>query len=213
MKTLIVGAALLAAVALPADAQVEQSATADKSPAVFHFTPYVGYIIYGDHFKVANGDYTNDNAAGYGAQIALDVAPNFALFANGMYSKTNFEIEPRGGGGATPVSSDMGLWFYDAGVEFKLPFGRGQSTFTPFAQAGLGAIKFSTESDDFRSSGATNIAYNVGLGFDAQVSGLGVRIMAKDYISSFNWDELNDLGGSADVSNNFAFTIGLKFSF
>lgn len=212
MKKLIVGAALLAAVALPVHAQVEESASSGKSPAVFHFTPYVGYIIYGDHFNVPDGEYTSDNAAGFGAQIALDVAPNFALFANGMYSKTNFEIEPTGGG-EIPVSGDLGLWFYDAGVEFKLPFGRGQSTFTPFAQAGLGAIKFSAESDDIRSDGATNIAYNVGLGFDAQVSGLGVRIMAKDYISSFDWDELDDLGGSADVSNNFAITIGLKFSF
>lgn len=211
MKQLLVMAALLVAVASPAAAQKEEAAGSGKA-AVFHLTPYVGYVLYGDHFEVPDFDYTNNNAAGFGVQAALDVSPNFALFGNGMYSKTQFEFEDNSGTGVA-ASGDVGIWFYDAGIEFKLPFGGGETTFTPFAQAGLGAIKFSTDADDFRSSGATNIAYNAGLGFDMQLGGVGLRLMAKDYISSFEWDELDDVNGDAPISHNWALTAGLKLSF
>lgn len=212
MKKLLVMAALLAAVASPAAAQKEEAIGSGKA-AVFHLTPYVGYVLWGDHFEGPNFDYTNNNSASFGVQAALDMSPNLALFANGMYSKTQFEFEDNSGTGFA-ASGDVGIWFYDAGIEFKLPFGGGETTFTPFAQAGLGAVKFSADADDFSSSGATNIAYNAGLGFDMQIGGMGLRLMAKDYISSLKWDELNDAGDfDAPISHNWALTAGLKFSF
>jgi len=39
--------------------------------------------------------------------------------------------------------------------------------------------------------------------------------MAKDYMSSFDWDELDDVDEIEDptISHNWALTVGLKFGF
>jgi hypothetical protein len=215
MKKLFVGAALVAAVAAPLAAQ---SSVVTGQPSVFSVTPYVGYMAYGDHFETPAGmEFTNDNAALYGVQVGIDMSPNFSLVGNFGYSKTNWEFE-LGSGPGESAAGDVGIWLYDGNLQFKLPFAAGAGTFSPFAQAGVGAIKFSTEQDDFNSDGATNVAFNAGLGADFSVGALGLRFMAKDYISSFKWDEFrtandpNDLR-DAGTSHNFAFTLGLKLGF
>jgi opacity protein-like surface antigen len=97
------------------------------------------------------------------------------------------------------------------------------STIAPFAQAGLGAIKFSpdqgSELNDFKK-GQTNIAYHVGLGVDFQVRKLiGIRVMAKDYITSLAYDDLRTTAETVTrdtkntVSNNVALSAGLNFGF
>ena len=96
MKKLFVGAAFVAAVAAPLAAQ---SSVVSGQPSVFSVTPYVGYLAYGDHFETTAGaEYTNDNAAIYGAQIGIDMSPNFSLVGNFGYSKTNWEFEFSGPG-------------------------------------------------------------------------------------------------------------------
>jgi hypothetical protein len=214
MKKLLVSVALVAAVAAPLAAQ---RSVVTNEPSVFSLTPYVGYMAYGDHFETAAGaEYTNDNAAIYGVQVGIDMNRNLSLVGNFGYSKTNWEFEFSGPGES--FAGDVGVWVYDGNLQFKIPFAAGAGTFSPFAQAGVGAIKFSTEQDDFNSDGATNVAFNAGLGADFNVGALGLRFMVKDYISSFQWDEfenandLNDLE-DAGTSHNFAFTLGLKLGF
>ena len=213
MSKFFVSAALVAAMAAPLAAQ---SSVVTGDPSVFTLTPYVGYVAYGDHFETGNGaEFTNDNAAIYGVQLGIDMTPNLALVGNFGYSRTHWEFEF--GAGETPAG-DVGVWLYDGNLQLKFPFAAGAGVFSPFLQAGVGAIRFTADRDDFNADGTTNIAYNAGLGADFNVGALGLRLMVKDYISSFKWDEfrnandLNDLE-DAGTSHNFAFTLGLKLGF
>ena len=214
MNKYFVSAALVAAFAAPLAAQ---SSVVTGQPSVFSITPYVGYVAFGDHFETVNGaEFTNDNAAIYGAQLGIDMTPNLSLVGNFGYSRTNWEFEFSGPG--EQFAGNVGVWVYDGNLQLKFPFAAGAGTFSPFAQAGVGAIKFTADRNDFQADGTTNVAFNAGLGADFNIGALGLRFMAKDYISSFKWDEfrnandLNDLQ-DAGTSHNFAFTLGLKLGF
>ena len=217
MRKLLVGALTLACAA-PVMAQ-EGSIGAPGKPSVFSLVPYAGYMVYGDHFELPSGaEFTNDNSWIVGAQASFDLSRNISLVGNFGWSKTNWEFEFDTGEGVESFAGDVGIWVYDGSLQFRMPFVAGSSTFAPFVQAGLGAIKFSADDNDFGSSGATNIAYNVGLGADWQIMGVGLRLMAKDYISSFNWDDVGDATEAEafddqPISHNWALTAGLKFSF
>src|SRR5688500_6317819 len=137
MRKFLVSAALVAAIAAPLAAQ---SSVVTGQPSVFSLTPYVGYIAYGDHFETANGaEFTNDNGAVYGVQLGIDMTPNLALVGNFGYSRTNWEFEFPGAGGDS-FAGDVGVWLYDGNLQLKFPFAAGAGTFSPFAQAGVGAI-------------------------------------------------------------------------
>jgi Outer membrane protein beta-barrel domain len=213
MRKSLVSAALVAAMAAPVAAQ--RSVVTDQ-PSVFSVTPYVGYVAYGDHFETPSGEFTNDNAAIYGVQVGIDMTPNLSLVGNFGYSRTNWEFEFTGP--AESFAGDVGVWLYDGNLQLKFPFAAGAGTFSPFAQAGIGAMRFTADRDDFNADGTTNIAFNAGLGADFNIGALGLRAMVKDYISSFKWDEFrnandpNDLE-DAGTSHNFAFTLGLKLGF
>jgi hypothetical protein len=214
MQKFLVSAALVAAMAAPLAAQ---RSVVTGEPGVFSLTPYVGYIAYGDHFESTGGaEFTNDNGAIYGVQVGIDMTPNLSLVGNFGYSRTNWEFEFPGP--AVDRGGDVGVWLYDGNLQLKFPFAAGAGTFSPFAQAGVGAIRFTADRDDFNADGTTNVAFNAGLGADFNVGALGLRFMVKDYISSFKWDEFetandpNDLQ-NAETSHNFAFTLGLKLGF
>jgi Outer membrane protein beta-barrel domain len=214
MKKFFVSAALVAAFAAPVAAQ--RSVVTGES-SVFSLTPYVGYVAYGDHFETASGaEFTNDNGAIYGVQLGIDMTPNLALVGNFGYSRTNWEFEFNSG--ADQFAGDVGVWLYDGNLQLKFPFAAGVGTFSPFAQAGVGAIKFTADRNDFDADGTTNVAFNAGLGADFNVGALGLRFMVKDYISSFKWEEFRDANSldeleDAGTSHNFAFTLGLKLGF
>jgi len=214
MKKFLVGAALAVAAIAPVGAQ--ESVVSGK-PSVFQITPYVGYAKYGDHFELPSGfEFTNDDAAVFGVQAGFDFTRNLSLLGNFGYSNTHWEFE-QDNPSTEIAAGDVALWLYDADLQLKFPMFMGKSAFSPFAQAGIGAIKFTAEEDDFGSSGQTNVAYNVGLGADWQVSGVGLRLMAKDYISSFEWDDFSDLDAGntfkATTSHNWVFSLGLKLGF
>ena len=214
MTKFLVSAALVAAMAAPLAAQ---RSVVSGQPSVFSITPYIGYVAYGDHFETPSGEFTNDNAAIYGVQLGIDMTPNLALVGNFGYSRTNWEFE-FGSGPGEQFAGDVGVWLYDGNLQLKFPFAAGAGTFSPFAQAGVGAIKFTADRDDFDAEGTTNVAFNAGLGADFNVGALGLRLMVKDYISSFKWEDFesandpNDLQ-NAETSHNFAFTLGLKLGF
>ena len=224
MKKVVVCAAQAAAAAAPLGAQ---ESVVTRRPSVFHITPYIGYMAYGDHFEFTDGtEYTNDNAPIYGGQLGLDISRYTSIVANFGYSKTAFEFERDVAGTANDFETridGVGVFVYDANLHLKAPILMGMTAVSPFVQGGVGAIKFSEDRDDIRGSGATNIAYNVGLGADFQVAGIGVRAMAKDYMSSFDWPDLkssptgstNNFQGLGDksISHNWAFSLGLKIGF
>jgi hypothetical protein len=84
---------------------------------------------------------------------------------------------------------------------------------SPFLQAGAGAIHYDI-SESLLSLTATNFAANVGLGADVALgSGVGLRLMAKDYIGKFDFQQATSFDVSSSTTNNFAFTAGMRFSF
>ena len=88
------------------------------------------------------------------------------------------------------------------------------TTFSPFLQAGAGAMRYDI-TQSLVSISATNFAWNAGVGADIAVGrNVGLRLMAKDYIGKFDFQEATsfDIGGEG-TTNNFAFSAGLRFSF
>ena len=218
MRKFIVGAALVAAVAAPAAAQ--ESVTGSKV-SVFSITPYVGYMVWGDLFETSNGlEYTQDNSGMFGGEASLDIGRAVSLVGNFGYSKTHFEFERGGTAPAEiPASNDVGTWLYDGSLRLKLPFTMGMTSFAPYVQGGVGAVRWTFDTNDFNSKDATtNVAYNVGVGATWKVMGIGLRGEAKDYITSLDWtrpsnaNDFNDLKNK-DIAHNWALSLGLTFAF
>lgn len=229
MKRFLVSAALLTAAAT-AGAQATTASDSAAGAVVtrghgsFYVQPYVGYLIGGE--LTEDPQLTLEDKPIYGAQLGYSFSPNFSLVGNVGYSSTNFAYETRTASGANQRSSnDVDLLLYDANVQFRLPFVANNmgSTVAPFAQVGLGAIKYSpdqgNELDDFKD-GPTDITYNLGLGVDIQVrKSIGIRLMAKDYITSLAYDDFVTAAETVTrtsnntIANNIALTAGLNFGF
>ena len=230
MKRFFVSAALLATAAATAGAQATTAvdsapgAVVTRGHGAFYVQPYAGYFIGGE--LTNDPQLTLEDKPIYGAQAGYSFSPNLTLVGNVGYSPTYFAYETRTAAGANQrASNNVDLLLYDANLQFRLPFVANKvgSTIAPFAQAGLGAIKFSPdqgdELNDFKK-GQTNIAYNVGVGIDFQVRKLiGIRVMAKDYITSLAYDDLRTTAETVTrdtkntVSNNIALTAGLNYGF
>ncbi|MGH7665590.1 MAG: outer membrane beta-barrel protein [Gemmatimonadaceae bacterium] len=217
MKRILVGAALAAAMASPLQAQYGDPIT--EGQASFYVGPYVGYMWFGDLFEFPSGvEYSAENGAQYGVQAGVSFSPNFSLLGNFGYNKSKFTFETDGQPGVD-ASGDQGIFFYDANLQFRLPFSMGmESWLAPFAQVGAGAIKYTPDTDDFNSPGKTDIAFNVGIGGDFQfMKTLGMRVMLKDYITSLEWEDADDVtfddNVESNVAHNLALTIGLNFGF
>lgn len=216
MRKLLVGAALAALAAAPLRAQVAGDPITSGHGS-FYIGPYVGYMIFGDLADLPDGsEYSNDNGISFGAQAGWSFTPNFSLLGNFAYNKSTFTVEP-GTGGSVTASGDVGIWLYDANLQFRLPFGQDMGWIAPFAQVGAGAVKYTFDTDDFNSDGTTNVAFNFGLGGDFQFAErIGARIMVKDYITSLNWTDVNEVdfgGGDDDTAHNWLISFGLNFGF
>ena len=219
MKRILVGAALAATAALPLNAQEPVT----SGHGSLYVGPYAGYMIFGNLFEGQNGvEYTNENGGFYGVQAGVSITPNFSILGNLGYTKSKFQFQnvPNAGGGTTTmnVSGDLGVWLYDADLQFRLPFQQRDSWIAPFAQLGAGAIRWTPDYNDFNSPGAkTNVAFTAGLGADFQwMKTVGVRLMAKDYITSLDWTDDNTIGttySKGQTAHNWAITAGLNFGF
>jgi hypothetical protein len=212
MKRVFVGAFILGAVAAPLAAQ--QSSFSNK-PAVFTIAPYVGYMNFGDYFETTNNvEFSNENGALYGAQAQLDLGRYFSLVGNFGYTSSKFTFENYYGGGQSLNLDDVGVWLYDGGIQLRMPLKpEVTSGFSPFVQAGAGAIRYSSENDDIASSSSTNAAFNYGAGIDWQLGKLGVRLMAKDYVTSLDWKDFGNVELKDTKAHNWGLTAGFKIGF
>jgi hypothetical protein len=216
--TTILGAAIAAA-AVPMQAQQTTATTSiiTGRPSVLSVTPYAGYMKFGELARVdANTQLSHKNGPLYGAQASLDVTRNLAFVGNFAYSKTQRTFGD-GLGGAQDLSvGDVGFWLYDGNVELKAPLGVRAATFTPIVQAGVGQVRYSSDANDL-SPATTSTAFNAGLGADFTVRAVGVRVMAKDYVTSLDWNRAENVRLRDNVKNNvahnLAFTAGLKLAF
>jgi hypothetical protein len=195
------------ATALPAVAQAPGSGT------VLHLSPYVGYMVFGNYLKGPLGT-TLSNAPGllYGTQVGLSLSPNLSLIGNVGYTSSDIKVGIPFLGGVSVGSSTMLI--YDAGLEYNFSSSKaGAMPFTPFIQGGVGAMRYDIN-ESILSTHATNFAGNVGVGADFTLThGVALRVLAKDYIGKFNFQDATGLGISGDVAHNFALSAGLRFDF
>ena len=190
------------------------SAQAPESGTVFHVSPYVGYMVFGDYIKGPLGtSVSNAPGALYGTQVGLSLTPNLSLIGNVAYTTSDIKVGvPILGGVGIGNSSTL---LYDAGLEYNLGrMSSGTIPLSPFVQAGVGAMKYNINAASILQTNATNFAGNIGLGADVTLAkGMAVRLLAKDYIGKFNFQDATGLGLNGDVSHNLAFSAGLRFDF
>jgi outer membrane protein with beta-barrel domain len=208
-RLLIASATVAAGVAtaMPAVAQAPGSGT------VLHVSPYVGYMVFGDYLKGPLGT-TLSNAPGmlYGTQVGLSLAPNLSLIGNVGYSSSDIKVGIPFLGGVSVGNSSMLL--YDAGLEYNFGSSKaGATAFSPFVQAGAGAMHYNIN-ESILNTQATNFAGNVGIGADFALGrGFALRVLAKDYIGKFNFQDATGLGITGQTAHNLAFSAGMRLDF
>jgi len=193
------------------------AAQAPNSGTVLHIAPYGGYMIFGSYLKgPLNSTLTNKPGLIYGTQVGLSLAPNLSLVGNIGYTTTDIQVGLPFLGGVSVGHSSMLM--YDADLEYNLgalgSSKEGSSMpISPFVQAGVGAMRYTID-ESILQTNATNFAGNIGIGADLTLSrGMALRVLAKDYIGKFNFQDATGLGISGETAHNFALTAGLRFDF
>lgn len=204
---------LISASVAGALAAMPLAAQAPASGTVLHIAPYAGYMVFGNYLNGPLGtSITSKPGVLYGTQVGLSIAPNVSLFGNVGYTSSSMEIGLPFFGGVSVGNSSMLM--YDAGLEydFNMPRGSGLAL-SPFVQAGIGEMRYTIDESVLHTQ-ATNLAGNVGAGADfALTRGVALRVMAKDYIGKFNFQDATTLGVDGNTANNFAFSAGLRLDF
>ncbi len=190
------------------------SAQAPTTGSAVHLAPYAGYMLSGNFLNGPLGTSVS-SAPGliYGTQIGLSLSPNVQLIGNIGYTTSDLRVGvPFIGGESVGTTS---ILIYDAGLEYDFGSSKAGSTpFTPFVQAGVGAMQYNIDAESILTTQATNFAGNIGAGADFSLgSGLALRVMAKDYIGKFNMQDATGLDVDGNTTHNFALTAGLRFDF
>jgi hypothetical protein len=211
-SSLALAVALLAVVPALANAQARGSSPLAAS-TMFEATPYVGYMFFGDYLSGPLGtSVSNAPAPVFGAQLGMKLAPNLKLVGNVATASSDLQAGVPIFGGVSIAQSRVQI--YDAGLELALPVTAiSATTFTPFLQAGAGAMHYDI-TQSFINTSSTNFAANLGVGADVSVgSGVGVRLMAKDYIGKFDMQQATYVDMATNTTQSFAFSAGLRLSF
>ena len=206
MRRFVIGSALVGLMAVNANAQEIPEARAGS----FFIGPYAGYMMFGDLFDFPGpAEQSVENSALFGAQAGINLSPSVALLGNLGYAKSAFTLENDATGTSDRISGDLGIFLYDASLQFRIPMGNAR--ISPLAQVGVGAIKYTLDTDDlFGESTSNDIAFNVGLGADVAIArGIALRLMAKDYITSLSWNDFEDVDFDDNAGENVAHNIGL----
>ncbi len=209
LSVLAIGAVVVSAAVAP----IAVTAQAPGSGTALQVTPYAGYMIFGNFLNGPLGtSVTNAPGLMYGVQLGLKMAPNVSLVGNIAQTNTNLQIGIPFLGGYDVGTSNMML--YDADLQFDLP--RSTEAGLPlnvFVQAGAGAMHYNI-SQSIVNTSATNVAGNVGVGADVMLArGLGLRLLAKDYIGKFNFQDATKFAVNGSVAHNWALNAGLRFDF
>lgn len=192
-----------------AAAFIGQAALAQAPAARIEFTPYAGYMLFGDFVKGPLGTSISNVGGGLvGAQLGLAITPNVAVVGNVARASGDIDIGVPFLDGITVGSSSA--WMFDGALQLSLPVpGR---AFTPFLQLGAGAMRHNLKIG--LSTDATNFVGTVGAGADLGITrSVGVRLMAKDYIGRFDVQEATTIDYKPEIAHNLGFSAGLKIAF
>jgi hypothetical protein len=142
----------------------------------------------------------------------MKIAPNVSMIGNIATSSSDIQLGVPILGGVSVAHSSVLL--YDAGLQLDIPMSSAYgASFSPFVQAGVGAFRYNI-SQSFITTTATNLAGNIGAGADIGLgSGLALRLMAKDYIGKFNFQQATSFDVNSGTTQNFALNAGLRFAF
>lgn len=211
----IVSSAILTAafalVAMPAEAQrIRKNRLAGESLSI---SPYAGYMAFGD---MVNGPLSTSlkSAAApvYGAQLNLPLGNSLSIVGNVAYTEPDLNV-------GIPILGDITfgksqVWLYDAGLQLSAPgYGTGERGIFPFVQVGGGAMKYDVQVSG-TSRNATNAAFNAGVGADIPLAqNIGLRLVARDYIGKFDFNQATSIDVEAKTSHNVALAAGLKLGF
>lgn len=180
----------------------------------FEVSPYVGYMVFGNYLEGPLGTSVSSSTAPvYGAQLGMRLTPNVVLLGNVASSSGDLKVGiPFIGGTSVGTNS---LLMYDADLQLDLPrAGDKDLSFSPFLQAGIGQMRYDIQALSILQTQATNTAYNVGGGADIALGkGFGVRLMVKDYIGKFNFQDATSLDIQGRTAHNFALSAGLRIDF
>lgn len=208
------GISRLAAVALTIAPIATAGAQTIGSGNVFQVAPYVGYMIFGNYLDGPLGTSLTSSAAPvYGAQLGMRLTPNLVVLGNVASSQGDLKV-----GvpflGSTSVGTNS-LLIYDADLQLDLgTAGDRDLSFSPFLQAGIGGIRYDIQAVSILRTQATNTAYNVGGGADIALGkGFGMRLMAKDYIGRFDFQDATSLDIQGRTAHNFALSAGVRIDF
>lgn len=180
----------------------------------FQVAPYVGYMVFGNYLEGPLGtSLSSSTAPVYGAQLGMRLTPNVVVLGNVASSQGDLKV-----GlpfiGSTSVGTNK-LLIYDADVQLGLgSAGDRDLSFSPFIQAGVGAIRYDIEAVSILRTQATNTAYNIGGGADIALGkGFGMRLMAKDYIGKFDFKDATSLDIQGRTAHNIALSAGVRIDF
>jgi hypothetical protein len=190
-----------------------QLPSAPQKPTIFEATPYAGVMIFGDYLSGPLGtSVTNAPATIIGAQLGMKITPNVSIIGNVATASSDIQAGIPFLGGVSLAQSTVQM--FDAGLQLELPITSMTGfTFSPILQAGAGAMRYAI-TESFITTNSTNFAANVGAGADISVGrGVGLRLMAKDYIGNFDLQQATYIDASTNTTNSFAFSAGLRFSF
>ena len=204
---------LMSATVASSLAAVPLAAQAPGTGTVLHVSPYIGYMIFGNYLTGPLGSsVSNAPSLLYGTQVGLSLAPNLSLIGNIGYTSSNIQVGLPFLGGVSVGNSS--LLMYDAGLEYDFhPASSGGLALSPFLQAGVGQMRY-TINESVLQTQAMNLAGNFGAGVDLALSrGVAVRVMAKDYVGKFNFQDATSLGIDGNTANNFALSAGLRLDF
>jgi opacity protein-like surface antigen len=185
------------------------TAQAQGRPAA-RLTPYVGFLSSG---SIANGpfglDVGNAGAPLYGLQLGINLTPNIAVVGNIGYSDTELEVGLPIIGGYS--FGDSKVLMYDGGLQLRFPaVTRAGTGMVPFVEGGIGAIRHDMSIGPVTTH-STNVAFTAGGGVDLQLTNaLGVRLMAKDHMSRFDYGEAIGISNEGRRAHNWVLGIGLN---
>jgi hypothetical protein len=189
--------AALALIAVPAAAQAR-------------VTPYVGFLASG---SIADGPFGfevgNAGAPVYGLQLGLNVTPNVAIVGNVGYADSHLRAGLPIIGGLD--IADTKVLMYDGGLQLRFPVVAGSGTgIVPFVEGGVGAMRNEITVGPVRTQ-STNVAFIGAGGVDLQLTNtLGVRLMARDHMSRFDYGDAIGINNEGKRAHNWVFGLGLN---